>query len=334
MENLASLSLVAVYSAMGVYTLAFIAFTLDLAKRSAELPARAASGAAGAPVIATAAASVRGSAAGGTAVLEREKTLKPENKDGSRGGATVYQRVAFALAIIGWVLHLAATLTRGIAADRVPWSNMFEFGLTATLLGMGTFLGVQLWKDVRYLGAYITGFTVLSLGIVTVNFYVDVVPTPPALQSAWLIIHVLVASLATAFFAIGAGLSTMQLLRHQREVRKTAGLRFLDTVPGASTLESLAYRINVVGFVFWTFTLVAGAIWAERAWGRYWGWDTKEVWTFIIWVLFAGYIHARATRGWRGNRSAWLAIVGFGAVIFNYTIVNLFFEGLHSYSGI
>lgn len=324
MENLASLSLVAVYSAMGVYTLAFIAFTLDLAKRSAEAPAKVAVGAS--------AAVAAGS--GGTALLDREDALLPENKDGSRGGATVYQRVAFALAIIGWVLHLAATLTRGIAADRVPWSNMFEFGLTATLLGMGTFLGVQLWKDVRYLGAYITGFTVLSLGIVTVNFYVDVVPTPPALQSVWLVIHVLVASLATAFFAIGAGLSTMQLLRHQREVRKTAGLRFLDTVPGASTLESLAYRINVVGFVFWTFTLVAGAIWAERAWGRYWGWDTKEVWTFIIWVLFAGYIHARATRGWRGNRSAWLAIVGFGAVIFNYTIVNLFFEGLHSYSGI
>lgn len=323
MENLASLSLVAVYSAMGVYTLAFIAFTLDLAKRSAEAPA---------PAAARATAVASGS--GGTALLDREDALLPEAKDGSRGGATVYQRVAFALAIIGWILHLAATLTRGIAADRVPWSNMFEFGLTATLVGMGTFLGVQLWKDVRYLGAYITGFTVLSLGIVTVNFYVDVVPTPPALQSAWLVIHVLVAVLATAFFAIGAGLSTMQLLRHQRDVRKSAGLKFLDTVPGASTLESLAYRINVVGFVFWTFTLVAGAIWAERAWGRYWGWDTKEVWTFIIWVLFAGYIHARATRGWRGNRSAWLAIIGFSSVIFNYTIVNLYFEGLHSYSGI
>ena len=324
MENLASLSLVAVYSAMGIYTLAFIAFTLDLAKRSAEAPAKATVGAT---------ASVA-SGSGGTALLDREDALLPEKKDGSRGGATVYQRVAFVLAIFAWVLHLAATLTRGIAADRVPWANMFEFGLTATLLGMGTFLGMQLWKDVRYLGAYITGFTVLSLGIVTVNFYVDVVPTPPALQTAWLVIHVLVASLATGFFAMGAGLSVMQLLRHQREVRKSAGLRFLDTLPGTSTLESLAYRINVVGFVFWTFTLVAGAIWAERAWGRYWGWDTKEVWTFIIWVLFAGYIHARATRGWRGNRSAWLAIIGFSSVIFNYAIVNLYFVGLHSYSGL
>lgn len=319
MENLVALSLVAVYSAMGVYTLAFILFTFDLAKRSAAQPAPAAVGA----------ASVAAQPAGGVATAVRSTTT-----DAAPTGATRYQRVAFALAILGWVLHFGATVLRGVAAERVPWANMFEFGLTATAMGMGVFLLAQFWKDLRFLGAYITGFTLLSLGIVTVNFYVDVVPTPPPLQSAWLVIHVLVATLATAFFAIGAGLSIMQLLRTQREVRKAEGLRFLDTLPGASTLESLAYRVNVVGFVFWTFTLIAGAIWAERAWGRYWGWDTKEVWTFIIWTLFAGYIHARATRGWRGDRSAWLAIIGFSAVVFNYTIVNLFFKGLHSYSGL
>ncbi len=322
MENLVALSLVAVYSAMAVYTIAFILFTLDLAKRSAEEPA--AVNAAAANPYATA------SAGGSVATVE-----KPRVRDESAPrGATRFQRVAFALAILGWLLHLGATLLRGIAAERVPWANMFEFGLTATAMGMGIFLIAQLWKDLRYLGAYITGFTLLALGIVTVNFYVDVVPTPPPLQSAWLVIHVLVATLATAFFAIGAGLSIMQLLRTRREMRKAEGLRFLDTLPGATTLESLAYRVNVVGFVFWTFTLIAGAIWAERAWGRYWGWDTKEVWTFIIWTLFAGYIHARATRGWRGDRSAWLAIIGFSAVVFNYTVVNIAFKGLHSYSGL
>ncbi|WP_293171148.1 c-type cytochrome biogenesis protein CcsB [Microcella sp.] len=320
MENLVSLSLVAVYSAMGVYTVSFILFTLDLAKRSAERPVPAA-------VVQTSAAAGGGAT---TAVLEAPEVAPAEPSN----GATRYQRAAFALAVLGFALHLGATVLRGVAAERVPWANMFEFGLTATAMGMGVFLLVQFWKDVRYLGAYITGFTLLSLGIVTVNFYVDVVPLPPALQSAWLVIHVLVATLATAFFAIGAGLSIMQLLRSQREVRKVNGLRFLDTLPGAATLESLAYRLNVVGFVFWTFTLIAGAIWAERAWGRYWGWDTKEVWTFIIWTLFAGYIHARATRGWRGDRSAWLAIIGFSAVIFNYTIVNIAFTGLHSYSGL
>ena len=318
MDNLVAYSLVAVYSAMGVYTVAFILFTLDLAKRSAQRAE---------PVAARAQqAAVNSSSM--TSVLERP--VAPLQS----GGATRYERAGLALSILGFVLHAAAVLTRGFAAESVPWTNMFEFGLTATVVMMGTFVAVQLWKDLRYLGAYITGFVVLSLGIVTVNFYVDVVPTPPALQSAWLVIHVLVAALATAFFAIGAGLSIMQLMQARREARESAGLRFLDTLPGASVLESLAYRVTVVGFVFWTFTLIAGAIWAERAWGRYWGWDTKEVWTFIIWTLFAGYIHARATRGWRGNRSAWLAIVGFGAVLFNYSIVNLYFNGLHSYSGL
>lgn len=325
MENLVALSLVAVYSAMGVYTIAFILFTLDLAKRSAAEPAQAA--VASAASMASAASARQ---AGGVVTAVRSATTT----DAAPRGATRYQRVAFALAVLGWVLHAGGMLLRGLAAERVPWANMFEFGLTATAMGMGVFLLAQFWKDLKFLGAYITGFTLLALGIVTVNFYVDVVPTPPPLQSAWLVIHVLVATLATGFFAIGAGLSIMQLLRTRREVRKVEGLRFLDTLPGSTTLESLAYRANVVGFVFWTFTLMAGAIWAERAWGRYWGWDTKEVWTFIIWTLFAGYIHARATRGWRGDRSAWLAIIGFSAVVFNYTIVNLFFKGLHSYSGL
>lgn len=326
MDNLVSLSVVAVYSAMGVYTVAFLLFTLDLAKRSTEVPQRTQ-----APADASVGASAPAEALEQT---ELSRTELPRADSEGLGGATRFQRAAFALTILGWVLHFAAVVFRGIAAQRVPWVNLFEFGLVATAMGVGVFLLAQLWKDLRFLGAYITGFTVLSLGIVTVNYYVDVVPLPPALQSAWLVIHVLVASLATAFFALGAGLSVVQLLRYRREARAVAGLRFLDTLPGSATLESLAYRINIVGFVLWTFTLIAGAIWAERSWGRYWGWDTKEVWTFIIWTLFAGYIHARATRGWRGDRSAWLAIVGFSAIIFNYTVVNTMFTGLHSYSGL
>lgn len=108
----------------------------------------------------------------------------------------------------------------------------------------------------------------------------------------------------------------------------------LRGLPSADQLETLAYRINLVGFILWTFTLIAGAIWAEAAWGRYWGWDTKEVWTFIVWVLYAGYIHARATRGWQGTRSALLGLTGFAAVLFNFGVVNVFFNGLHSYSGL
>ena len=307
-----TVSLVALYSAMAVYTLAFVFYTLDLATRKAPAPV---------------AVAVASSGGGGTTVLERPvDEAKPARRSRT-------MRIAFALTAIGWVLHATATLARGIAAERVPWANMFEFSLTATAIVVGVFLAVQFWQDLRFLGAYVVGFALILLGIATVNFYVDVVPLPTALQSAWLVIHVFVATLGTAFFALGAGLSIVQLLQARREAGN-GGPRFLETLPSAEVLENLAYRLILVGFVFWTFTLIAGAIWAERAWGRYWGWDTKEVWTFIIWTIFAGYIHARATRGWRGSRSAWLVIIGFSAVMFNFTVVNLFFKGLHAYSGL
>jgi len=307
----------ALYSAMAVYTLAFILFTVDLARRSA-----------GAPVAATV-GSKAVAASGTTALLE--KTDAPASVG---RGTPRYLRAAMALTVIAWVLHVTAAILRGLAAGRVPWANMFEFTLTATAIIVGVFLAVQFWQDLRFLGAFISGFVLIALGVATVNFYVDVVPLPPALQSAWLVIHVFVATLGTGFFALGAGLSIVQLLKERRAVGKLQKARFLDTLPEPEKLENMAYRLIVVGFVLWTFTLIAGAIWASRAWGRYWGWDTKEVWTFIIWTIFAGYIHARATRGWRGSRSAWLAIIGFSAVLFNFTIVNLFFKGLHAYSGL
>ncbi|MCU1558357.1 MAG: ccsB [Microbacteriaceae bacterium] len=322
-ETLASYSLVAIYSAMAVYLFAFIAFTLDLARRSAETPAAAA-----------AIQAVRvGQLAGAGSVTTLERPLVAEPPTPGRSSSR-FERVAYALTILGWLLHVGGTVLRGVAAHRVPWANMFEFSLTASAIIVGVFVFVQVWQNLKFLGAYITGFSLIVLGFGTVGFYVNVVPLPPALQSYWLVIHVFVATLGTAFFAIGAGLSIAQLIQVRREADKFSGLKFLDTFPNAEKLENLAYRVIVVGFVFWTFTLMAGAIWAEHAWGRYWGWDTKEVWTFIIWTIFAGYIHARATRGWRGSRSSWLAIVGFSAVMFNFTIVNLFFKGLHAYSGL
>jgi cytochrome c-type biogenesis protein CcsB len=317
-ESLVTFSLVAVYSAMAIYTIAFIAFTLDLAKRSSL---------AGASVELVEPVERLEHAAGGraTAVLERTELTQPT--------ASRQLKVAMVLTVLAWALHAAAALLRGLAAGRVPWANMFEFSLTATAIIVGIFLLLQFWQDLRFLGAYVIGFALILLGVATVNFYVDVIPLPDALQSGWLVIHVFVAVLGTAFFTLGAALSIVQLLQARREADQRAP-RFLATLPTAEKLENLAYRVNLVGFVFWTFALIGGAIWAERAWGRYWGWDTKEVWTFIIWTIFAGYIHARATRGWRGSRSAWLAIVGFSAVIFNFTIVNLFFKGLHAYSGL
>lgn len=298
--------MLALYSAMLVYAIAFVFFAVDLANRAAQDPQSSA------------------------------QTLESSGSVRSRGSRTL--RIGFSLTVLAFLFHLTATILRGVAAERVPWSNMYEFALTATTAIVLIYLLVNFWVDIRFLGVLVTGLVLLFLGVTRVNYYVEVVPLPPALDSYWLVIHILVAVLATAFFTLSFGLSVVQLVQSRRQNRLAENLpskaAFLNSFPDADRLENLAYRVTIIGFVFWTFTLIAGSIWAEHAWGRYWGWDTKEVWTFVIWVLYAGYIHARATRGWRGDRSAWLAIVAYSAVIFNYAIVNVFFKGLHAYSGL
>jgi cytochrome c-type biogenesis protein CcsB len=255
-------------------------------------------------------------------------------------GTAKYKLVSFGLSLtwVGFALQAAATVMRGIAAGRVPWANMYEFALTGTLMIVLVFLIVNLKWNITFLGSFITGFALLFLGLAATNYYVEVVPLPPALQSYWLVIHVFVATLGTGFFALGFALSLAQVLQERRERAVTAAeakrRAWLSRFPDSVVLENYAYRLIIVGFVLWTFTLIAGAIWAEKAWGRYWGWDVKEVWTFIIWTIYAGYLHARSTRGWRGTRSAVLAMIGFASVIFNFTVVNIFFKGLHAYSGL
>jgi len=336
--NLATYSVVLTYSAMAVYVVAFISFALDMAKRSGDVTAAAKnagaddSSAGAASASSARAAKTVATVRGGTVVLEQ---VAAPPVGGSSGRSTKFERVGMAMTILALVLHVASVVLRGIAADRVPWGNMFEFSLTGTALITLIFLLVQFWQNLKFLGVFITGLTIILLGIATVNYWVPVVPLQPALQSYWLVIHVFVAISGTGFFALGAGLAVAQLVQTYRQGRTASGkLRFMATLPDADRLEVLTYRVLLVGFVLWTFTLIAGAIWAERAWGRYWGWDTKEVWTFIIWVVYAGYIHARATRGWRGARSSWLALIGFAAVMFNFSVVNVFFKGLHSYSGL
>jgi cytochrome c-type biogenesis protein CcsB len=323
------LSVLLLLSAMGLYAVAFVAFALDLARRSSEAQAIADEHALSAPAAASA-------ARGGIATL----VAAPPSVDApSRPNRRTAGRVALAVLTVGWVLHLGADVLRGVAAARVPWANMYEFSMTGTLLIVGIYLLVLTRVDLRFLGAVITGLVLVLLGIATVGFRVAVSPLPPALQSYWLVIHVLVAILGTAFFTLSGAISAVQLLQARRERVLASGgtanrVRLLATVPVATRLENVAYRVAIVGFILWTFTLIAGAIWANHAWGRYWGWDTKEVWTFIIWVVYAGYLHARATRGWRGDGSAWLNLIGYAAVLFNFGVVNVFFHGLHAYSGL
>lgn len=309
---------------MIVYAIAFVFYVVDLANRSGDVALRAPG---------TQAAAQTAAGGGTTATLQRTSAQASPKVRRSKA-----IRIGFSLTVLGFAFHLAATVMRGIGASRVPWANMYEFALTATCAIVLVFLVVQFFIDLRFLGALVMGLTVLFLGVTKVNFYVSIVPLPPALDSYWLVIHILVAVLATAFLTLSFGLSVLQLVQTKREIRVAAGeagaLNWMRGIPSAVRLEDLSYRLAIIGFVFWTFTLIAGSIWAEAAWSRYWGWDTKEVWTFVIWVLYAGYIHARATRGWRGTRSAWLSIIAYAAIIFNYAIVNVFFKGLHAYSGL
>lgn len=362
LETLEHYSSLALYSAMIVYAIAFVFYAVDFANRSAEAAATPAvgSGATGRVTAAASASSdladasgdavtltaAAGAGAGSVTTLTRPAQAKPPRAAVSRPPHTPAAkprrsrslRIGFSLTVLGFLLHLAATILRGIGAERVPFANMYEFALTATLAIVLIFLLVQFFVDLRFLGALVTGLAVIFLGVTRVNFYVSIVPLPAALDSYWLVIHILVAVLAVGFLTISFGLSVLQLLQHRREQQvragAPAGMRFLSSLPDSVRLEDLAYRLAIIGFVFWSFTLIAGAIWAEAAWSRYWGWDVKEVWTFVIWVLYAGYIHARATRGWRGTRSAWLSIIAYAAVIFNFTVVNVFFKGLHAYSGL
>jgi len=328
-------SVVMIWTAIAVYTLAFIAYAVDLSKRSQEsIEHRDA-------VVREKVGALNASSASNVAVVSRPSASSALPDAAQKPPRRVFGRIGTVLTVFAFVVHLGGTVLRGVAADRVPWSNMWEFAMTGTLLICAVYLGVQFWKDLRFLGTFMTGLIVVLLGASS-TFYVEIVPLQESLKSYWLVIHVFVASLGTAFLALAFGLSVLQLLQTRRQritaTAVAAGEQpkrsFLRTLPDADALEGLAYRVAIIGFILWTFTLIAGAIWAQDAWGRYWGFDVKEVWTFIIWVLYAGYIHARATRGWRGTRSAWLAIVGFTAVIFNFTIVNMFFDGLHSYSGL
>ncbi|SFI17134.1 MULTISPECIES: c-type cytochrome biogenesis protein CcsB [Microbacterium] len=337
--SLDAVSVVLVWTAVAVYTLAFIAYTIDLARRS-DLAIKAKDAASTRVLVG---AGVGGGTSGGFAERRPDELeVAPSQRP-----RYLWARIGTSLTALGLVFHVAADVLRGIAAGRVPWSNMYEFALTGTMLVAAVYLVVLFRYDLRFLGSFVTGLMIVLLGGAALAYYVEVVPLADPLKSVWLVIHVFVASLATAVFSLAFALSVLQLMQARRE-RLTAaagtqpdgagdvktGPRFLRTLPGADALESLAYRFAIVGFILWTFTLIAGSIWANDAWGRYWGFDTKEVWTFVIWTLYAGYIHARATRGWRGTRSAWLSIIGFTAVIFNFTIVNQFFKGLHVYSGL
>jgi cytochrome c-type biogenesis protein CcsB len=262
-------------------------------------------------------------------------------------------------------------VTRAIAADRTPWGNMYEYSSLLTfLMVLGYLWIVEARAKVRTVGGFVYGLAVFTMAMAASFFYVGPTALMPALNSYWRQIHVTSMIIASSLLGIGCLLSIVYLLKLRSEQRAVARLgsrvpppimgASIDTsdpstppdyagagdetvgsaepvrrigLPPSATLDALAYRFIRFGFPVWTFGVICGAIWAQQTWGRYWGWDPKETWSFITWVIFAGYLHARATSGWKGVRAAWVALVGFVSLLITYYAVNLWIGQLHSYSG-
>jgi cytochrome c-type biogenesis protein CcsB len=275
--------------------------------------------------------------------------------------------VARVVAFVGLAANVVSVVARGMAADRVPWGNMYEYSsLLALLVVAGYLLIVEGYHRIRTLGGFVLMFAVFTMAIAVSFLYVGPGPLVPALNSYWIKIHVVAAITGSSLLALGSIVTILYLIQDRVERRRAAVLAAQDpppilgaaidvdvppdfspdadepataspverrgVLPTASTLDRIAYRVYAFAFPIWTFAVIAGAIWAQEAWGRYWGWDPKETWSFVTWVIFAGYLHARATSGWKGRRAAVIAMVGFVSLLITYYAVNLWIVGLHSYA--
>jgi cytochrome c-type biogenesis protein CcsB len=245
----------------------------------------------------------------------------------------MFGRVGIALTLIGFGLSVTGVVLRGLAADRAPWGNMFEFTTTAMVLIVGAYL-IMVWRlGLRWLGLPVTLLATIGNGLAVTVFYVAVAPLVPALHSVWFLIHIVAAAISGAAFNVGGLLAILYLIKKRAEERGTVR-GYLAWLPASRRMDVLSYRFHAFAFPLWTFTVAAGAIWAEYAWGRYWGWDPKETWALVTWVIYACYLHARSTAGWRGTRAAVIAIVGLASFWFNFIGINLLVSGLHSYAGV
>jgi cytochrome c-type biogenesis protein CcsB len=275
-----------------------------------------------------------------------------------------------AVTVAGLAANVGAAVARALAAGRVPWGNMYEFSVMAGLVTVAAFLvWVVRRPAVRPLGVFVLLPAVLAIGLAGLVLRVPAGPLVPALNSRWIAVHVAAAITGSSVLTLAGIFSVLYLVKERMERRAAApapplvagGARTADRVevreavagyreeeqepapaapgssrrlrlPSAATLDELAYRTTAFGFPIWTFAIIAGAIWAQAAWGRYWGWDPKETWSFISWTVFAAYLHARATAGWRGRRAAWLSLLGLATLLFNFYVVNTWIVGLHSYA--
>ncbi|MGB7982923.1 MAG: c-type cytochrome biogenesis protein CcsB [Candidatus Nanopelagicales bacterium] len=362
--TLAQWSNLLVYAAMGVYALAFISFAVSFAatRNSGDgaptpgpepmaQPVEVQLASVGSAGSAAPDAAAQARAAARTTSAQVEAQMAAEARRGGRragrsggSGATPDElppgrqaaNIAMSLTWLAFGLLLAGLIVRGLWAGRAPWGNMYEYSLASAVAITGVFLGVSIRRDVRWLGLLVTMASLITLGVAVLLLYNDSPQLVPALKSYWLVIHVSAAIISGGAFTVGAAATILYLVADRAERNPDARLAhsIAARVPDSRSLDTLAYKVNAFVFPLWTFAVIAGAIWAEDAWGRYWGWDPKETWAFITWLVYAAYLHARATAGWKGRRAAMIALLGFACFLINFFGVNLFAGGLHSYAGV
>ncbi|HXE97721.1 MAG TPA: c-type cytochrome biogenesis protein CcsB [Dongiaceae bacterium] len=222
-----------------------------------------------------------------------------------------------------------------MGVGHAPLSNLYE----SVVFFSWTIVLIYALLDIRYkyrvIGAFVMPFALLGMAWAQLGMSSGIEPLVPALQSNWLLYHVITCFLGYAAFAVACGISIMYLIKARGEeaTDKPAGNGLLSMFPPVRVLDDLNYRAIMIGFPLLTLGIITGAAWANYAWGTYWSWDPKETWSLIVWFVYAAFLHARITKGWVGKRAAWLSIIGFAATIFCYLGVNLFLSGLHSYGG-
>jgi cytochrome c-type biogenesis protein CcsB len=286
-----------IYASMALYTLAFFAHAVEVAW-SVKTPA---------------------------------KSVKKTKLDFSRTERV--GRLASAFMVLGFLLLTTGVIFRGISAHRVPWGNMYEFSITGAFAFSGAYLFALKKYKLRWLGLPASLAVLLTLGTAITLLYRPSAPLVPALKSTWLVIHVSAAIISGGVFLLANCVAAAYLILDRYEQK---GVRpvWAQRLPSLEVLDNLSYRLVALVFPLWTFAVIAGAIWAESAWGRYWGWDPKETWAFITWVAYAAYLHARITVGWRGRKAAWLCLFAGSTFLFNYIYINVWGTGRHTYSGL
>ena len=250
-------------------------------------------------------------------------------------------RAGVALTYLGIGLLLSCIVLRGLATARVPWGNMYEFINLTCFCGLVAAAVVLRRAQYRALWVFVLVPVLILLTVSGRWLYTNAAPVMPALQSYWLPIHVSVVSLGSGVFLVAGVASILFLLKMSRFGSPSENIsadgalaRIVQRLPDGQTLDRIAYRTTIFAFPVFGFGVIFGAIWAEEAWGRYWGWDPKETVSFIAWVIYAAYLHARSTAGWRDRKAAWINVAGFVAMVFNLFFINLVTVGLHSYAGV